>query len=240
MRRSRAAAPRDDAARADSAQEMMNDYRTVLYRLDLATSYPSVAALLQHFMDESPLDGTLELRVVTAPSSGDHHIPTPPRSPGPYQSTPSRPDHHISFARAENSRDVYARCTFGFLADPQLNVDSSSPTRRSAYVHTPVLAVTHEFPPKTPVVAAFVPVVEHFLRNDHDMASVIFECRSYLQPAPSKGSSPLEILDRPAPYKRMFGYVGRVRGGMTIYELDDTVTGTMFSTMTPTGFPLPT
>ncbi|KAG8686985.1 hypothetical protein FRC09_013805 [Ceratobasidium sp. 395] len=72
------------------------------------------------------------------------------------------------------------------------------------------------------------------------MASVIFECRSYLHPSPTKDTSPLEILDRATSYKRMFGYVGRVRGGMTIYELDDTVTGTMFSTMTPTGFPLPT
>jgi hypothetical protein len=220
---------------------MMSDYRTVLYRLDLATSYPSIVALLQHFIDESPLDGTIELRVVTSPSSGDPHIPTPPKSPNPHASHGMpQPDRHISFSRAENGRDVYARCAFGFLADPQLNVNSTSPTQRSLYVRTPVLAVTHEFPAKTPLTAAFIPIVEHFLRNDHDLASVIFECRSYLQPAESKNSNPLEILDRSAPYKRMFGYVGRVRGGMTIYELDDTVTGTMFSAMTPTSFPMPT
>ncbi|QRV78417.1 hypothetical protein RhiJN_06432 [Ceratobasidium sp. AG-Ba] len=222
-----------------AAQNMMSDYRTVLYRLDLATSYPSIPALLQHFMDESPFDGTIEIRVVTAPSAGDPHIPTPPRSPGGFQGAPAHRDHHISFSRAENTRDVYARCTFGFLPDPQLNVNSS-PTQRSAYVQTPVLAVTHEFPPKTPVAAAFIPIVDQLLRNDHDLASVIFECRSYVQAPPTEVENPLEVLDRAAPYKRMFGYVGRVRGGMTIYELDDTVTGTMFSTMTPTGFPLPT
>lgn len=219
---------------------MMNDYRTVLYRLDLATSYPSVPALLQHFMDESPLDGIIELRVVTTPSSGSPHIPTPPRSPNPSlnHSTLSNPDHQISFSRADSGREVYARYAFGLLSDPQLNVNSTSPTR-SSYVRTPVLAVTREFPPHTPIGAAFMPVIEHFLRNDHDLASVIFECRSYLQPASSKSSTPMEILDRPVPYKRRFGYIGRVRGGMTVYELDDTVTGTMFSTMTPVSFPVP-
>lgn len=222
---------------------MMNDYRAILYRLDLATSYSSVPALLQHFMDESPLDGTIELRVVTSPtpSTGSQHIPTPPRSPNPQalHTMMSAPEHYMSFARSEDSRDVYARHTFGIPPDPELNVSPGSPTQKSVYVRTPVMAVTHEFPAKTPVISAFTPVIEHFLRNDHELSSVIFECRSYLQPAESGSSNPLEILDRQAPYKRMFGYVGRVRGGTTIYELDDTVTGTMFSTVAPINFPLP-
>ncbi|CAE6519788.1 unnamed protein product [Rhizoctonia solani] len=219
---------------------MMGDYRTVLYRLDLATSYPTLHALLQHFMNESPLDGTLELRVVTSPSTGSPHIPTPPRSPNPHapHTMMSTPEHYMSFARSEDGREVHARHTFGIPPDPELNVSPSSPTQRSIYARTPVLAVTHEFPPRTPVVAAFIPVIEHFLRTDHELASVIFECRSYLQPAERETTHPLEILDRPAPYKRMFGYVGRVRGGMTVYELDDTVTGTMFSSI-PINFPLP-
>jgi hypothetical protein len=66
---------------------MMNDYRAVLYRLDLATSYPSVHALLQHFMDESPLDGTLELRVVTSPSTGRHTSRHRPDLPIPRRHT---------------------------------------------------------------------------------------------------------------------------------------------------------
>ncbi|KAF8754675.1 hypothetical protein RHS01_05971 [Rhizoctonia solani] len=191
----------------------MNDYRTVLYRLDLATSYPTLHALLQHFMNESPLDGTLELRVVTTPSTGSPHIPTPPRSPNPHapHAMMSAPEHYMSFARSDDGREVHARHTFGVPPDPDLN---------------------------TSVIAAFIPIVEHFLRTDHELASVIFECRSYMQPAERGEVHPLEILDRQAPYKRMFGYVGRVRGGMTVYELDDTVTGTMFSSI-PVNFPLP-
>ncbi|CAE6382965.1 unnamed protein product [Rhizoctonia solani] len=218
----------------------MNDYRTVLYRLDLATSYPTLHALLQHFMTESPLDGTLELRVVTTPSAGSPHIPTPPRSPNPHAPhiMMSAPEHYMSFARSDDGREVHARYTFGVPPDPELNVSPSSPTQRSIYARRPVMAVTHEFPPKTPVVAAFIPIIEHFLRTDHELASVIFECRSYMQPAERGDNHPLEILDRQAPYKRMFGYVGRVRGGMTVYELDDTVTGTMFSSI-PVNLPLP-
>ncbi|QRW20832.1 hypothetical protein RhiXN_05821 [Rhizoctonia solani] len=219
---------------------MMNDYRTVLYRLDLATSYPTLHALLQHFMNESPLDGTLELRVVTTPSTGSPHIPTPPRSPNPHapHAMMSAPEHYMSFARSDDGREVHARHTFGVPPDPDLNVSPSSPTQRSIYARKPMMAVTHEFPPKTSVIAAFIPIVEHFLRTDHELASVIFECRSYMQPAERGEVHPLEILDRQAPYKRMFGYVGRVRGGMTVYELDDTVTGTMFSSI-PVNFPLP-
>ncbi|ELU39768.1 hypothetical protein AG1IA_06201 [Rhizoctonia solani AG-1 IA] len=221
-------------------QIMMNDYRTVLYRLDLATSYPTLHALLQHFMNESPLDGTLELRVVTTPSTGSPHIPTPPRSPNPHapHAMMSAPEHYMSFARSDDGREVHARHTFGVPPDPDLNVSPSSPTQRSIYARKPMMAVTHEFPPKTSVIAAFIPIVEHFLRTDHELASVIFECRSYMQPAERGEVHPLEILDRQAPYKRMFGYVGRVRGGMTVYELDDTVTGTMFSSI-PVNFPLP-
>ncbi|CAE6507266.1 unnamed protein product [Rhizoctonia solani] len=219
---------------------MMSDYRTVLYRLDLATSYPTLHALLQHFMNESPLDGTLELRVVTTPSAGSPHIPTPPRSPNPHSphTMMSAPEHYMSFARSEDGREVHARHTFGVPPDPELNVSPNSPTQRSIYARAAVMAVTHEFPAKTSVIAAFIPVIEHFLRTDHELASVIFECRSYLQPAELGSAHPLEILDRPVPYKRMFGYVGRVRGGMTVYELDDTVTGTMFSSI-PVNFPLP-
>lgn len=179
--------------------------------------------------------------MVTTPNTGSPHIPTPPKSPNPQvpHTMMAAPEHYMSFARSGDGRDVYARHTFGVPPDPELNVSPSSPTQRSIYTRTPVLAVTHEFAPKTSITAAFIPVIEHFLRNDHELASVIFECRSYLHPVDPGNRNSLEILDRPAPYKRMFGYVGRVRGGTTIYELDDTVTGTMFSSVAPINFPLP-
>ncbi|KAG9098925.1 hypothetical protein FS749_002592 [Ceratobasidium sp. UAMH 11750] len=45
----------------------MRDYRRMLYRLDLATPYQSIPALLQHFMDASPYSGVIEMRLVTTP-----------------------------------------------------------------------------------------------------------------------------------------------------------------------------
>ncbi|KAF8758318.1 hypothetical protein RHS01_02964 [Rhizoctonia solani] len=39
------------------------DFRRMLYRLDLATSYPSIPALIQHFMDETALDGVVEVKM---------------------------------------------------------------------------------------------------------------------------------------------------------------------------------
>ena len=45
----------------------MRDYRRMLYRLDLATPYQSIPALLQHFMDASPYNGVIEMRLVSTP-----------------------------------------------------------------------------------------------------------------------------------------------------------------------------
>ncbi|KAG8715832.1 hypothetical protein FRC12_011240 [Ceratobasidium sp. 428] len=54
----------------------MRDYRRMLYRLDLATPYQSIPALLQHFMDASPYNGVIEMRLVTTPvaSTSDPNI----------------------------------------------------------------------------------------------------------------------------------------------------------------------
>ncbi|KAG9073762.1 hypothetical protein FRC06_011167, partial [Ceratobasidium sp. 370] len=56
--------------------QIMRDYRRMLYRLDLATPYQSIPALLQHFMDVSPYNGVIEMRLVTTPvaSTSDPNI----------------------------------------------------------------------------------------------------------------------------------------------------------------------
>ncbi|KAH7340636.1 hypothetical protein B0J17DRAFT_327976 [Rhizoctonia solani] len=71
----------------------MRDYRRMLYRLDLATSYQSIPALLQHFMDSSPYNGVIEMRLVTTPvaSTSDPSLVGETSTPGPTQSTGGTP-----------------------------------------------------------------------------------------------------------------------------------------------------
>ncbi|KAB5591801.1 hypothetical protein CTheo_4747 [Ceratobasidium theobromae] len=77
----------------DVISETMRDYRRMLYRLDLATPYQSIPALLQHFMDSSPYNGVIEMRLVTTPmaSSSDPSLATETATPGPTQSTGDTP-----------------------------------------------------------------------------------------------------------------------------------------------------
>jgi hypothetical protein len=70
----------------------MRDYRRMLYRLDLATPYQSIPALLQHFMDSSPFNGVIEMRLVTTPvaSTSDPSLVETGTS-GPIHSTSGTP-----------------------------------------------------------------------------------------------------------------------------------------------------
>ncbi|KAL5635806.1 hypothetical protein ACGC1H_004562 [Rhizoctonia solani] len=71
----------------------MRDYRRMLYRLDLATPYQSIPALLQHFMDSSPYNGVIEMRLVTTPvaSTSDPSLVGDASTPGPTQSAGGTP-----------------------------------------------------------------------------------------------------------------------------------------------------
>ncbi|QRV86387.1 hypothetical protein RhiJN_28457 [Ceratobasidium sp. AG-Ba] len=91
----------------------MRDYRRMLYRLDLATPYQSIPALLQHFMDASPYNGVIEMRLVTTPvaSSSDPNIPgTETRTSGsPSASFPesgSGPSSPPNSQQAQNVRNL--------------------------------------------------------------------------------------------------------------------------------------
>ncbi|KAJ1310020.1 hypothetical protein OPQ81_006775 [Rhizoctonia solani] len=72
---------------------IMRDYRRMLYRLDLATPYQSIPALLQHFMDSSPYNGVIEMRLVTTPvaSTSDPSLGDEAPTPGPTQSAGGTP-----------------------------------------------------------------------------------------------------------------------------------------------------
>ncbi|EUC62011.1 hypothetical protein RSOL_412020 [Rhizoctonia solani AG-3 Rhs1AP] len=65
----------------------------MLYRLDLATPYQSIPALLQHFMDSSPYNGVIEMRLVTTPvaSTSDPSLVGESSTPGPTQSAGGTP-----------------------------------------------------------------------------------------------------------------------------------------------------
>ncbi|CCO28794.1 hypothetical protein RSOLAG1IB_00587 [Rhizoctonia solani AG-1 IB] len=71
----------------------MRDYRRMLYRLDLATPYQSIPALLQHFMDSSPYNGVIEMRLVTTPvaSTSDPSLGGETSTPGSIQQTGGTP-----------------------------------------------------------------------------------------------------------------------------------------------------
>lgn len=76
----------------------MRDYRRMLYRLDLGTPYQSIPALLQHFMDSSPYDGVIEMRLVTTPmvSTSDPSSGSETRAPGTTHSAGGSPPASFS------------------------------------------------------------------------------------------------------------------------------------------------
>ncbi|KAF8744386.1 hypothetical protein RHS02_02289, partial [Rhizoctonia solani] len=85
----------------------MRDYRRMLYRLDLATPYQSIPALLQHFMDSSPYNGVIEMRLVTTPvaSTSDPSLGGEGSSPGSNQQTGGTPPPSSNLPEEVSSRN---------------------------------------------------------------------------------------------------------------------------------------
>ncbi|QRW27032.1 hypothetical protein RhiXN_01627 [Rhizoctonia solani] len=167
------------------------DFRRMLYRLDLATSYPSIPALIQHFMDETALDGVVEVKMVASPpraapppSKGKRNNKPPPPPPAPLQPVTSV----ISFRR--EGRDVNAIALFGpasvpssvFTAEEQggLPRNLNDPL---AFLDMPGMVVKKRYPPRTTLVWVFAPLVQKLLDEGAD--TVMFEVRSYIAGADS-------------------------------------------------------
>ncbi|CCO28800.1 hypothetical protein BN14_02798 [Rhizoctonia solani AG-1 IB] len=167
------------------------DFRRMLYRLDLATSYPSIPALIQHFMDETALDGVVEVKMVASPprptpvpTKGKRSNKPPPPPPPPLQPVTSV----ISFRR--EGRDVNAIALFGpasapssmFPAEEQgglpRNLDNPL-----AFLDMPGMVVKKRYPPRTTLVWVFAPLVQKLLDEGAD--TVMFEVRSYIAGADS-------------------------------------------------------
>ncbi|KAG8680686.1 hypothetical protein FRC09_018045 [Ceratobasidium sp. 395] len=150
------------------ASSQPRDYRRMLYRLDLGTKYESIPALVQHMMDETVLDGILEVRMWTSSN-------TPGQSS---QAAQLRvPSTFISFRR--EGREVNAVALYGphqtrppsSSASPTLRAEPTSPTGFA-------LEVKKRFAPRTTLVWVFTPLVQKILTEG--ASTVLFECRSYL------------------------------------------------------------
>ncbi|KAG8713172.1 hypothetical protein FRC08_013608 [Ceratobasidium sp. 394] len=155
------------------ASSQPRDYRRMLYRLDRGTKYESIPALVQHMMEETVLDGILELRMVTSSS-------TPGQSSQPPQLR--LPSTFISFRR--EGREVNAVALYGprSARTPPSTVSgrASSPTPRSEPLGPTEfsLEVKKRYAPRTTLVWVFSPLVQRLLTEG--ASTVLFECRSYL------------------------------------------------------------
>ncbi|KAG8755174.1 hypothetical protein FRC12_010965 [Ceratobasidium sp. 428] len=175
------------------------DFRRMLYRLDLATPYPSIPALIQHFMDETALDGVVEVKMVASPpmsapmtSRGKRSNKPPPPPLPPLQPTTSV----ISFRR--EGREVNAIALYGPASAPTSIVsDEGGGSYRSidavlAGYDRPGVVVKKRYPPRTTLVWVFAPLVQKLLDEGAD--TVLFEVRSYIAGADSvreSGPSPV-------------------------------------------------
>ncbi|QRW14949.1 hypothetical protein RhiLY_13948 [Ceratobasidium sp. AG-Ba] len=166
------------------------DFRRMLYRLDLATPYQSIPALIQHFMDETALDGVVEVKMVASPPRS---APTthrgrrsnkPPLPPLP----PLEPTTSVISFRREG-RDVNAIALYGPASSTSAVVpDERGGTFRGidailAGYNRPGMVVKKRYPPRTTLVWVFGPLVQKLLDEGAD--TVLFEVRSYIAGADS-------------------------------------------------------
>ncbi|KAH7340646.1 hypothetical protein B0J17DRAFT_626999 [Rhizoctonia solani] len=168
------------------SSQRRRDFRRMLYRLDLATSYPSIPALIQHFMDETALDGVVEVKMVASPpmptplpTKGKRSNKPPPPPPTPLQPVTSV----ISFRR--EGRDVNAIALFGPASAPSsmFTGEEQGGLPRSlndplAFLDMPGMVVKKRYPPRTTLVWVFAPLVQKLLDEGAD--TVMFEVRSYI------------------------------------------------------------
>ncbi|CAE6444095.1 unnamed protein product [Rhizoctonia solani] len=147
------------------------DFRGMLYRLDNATKYESIPALVQHMMDETVLDGVLELKLIARTSD-------PASTNGSTQT--SLPSSFISFRR--EGSEVNAVALYGPRSSPRHPINSTSgrsSASRSSFVPSDFsLEVKKRYGPRTTLVWVFSPLVQRLITEG--ASTVIFECRSYL------------------------------------------------------------
>ncbi|KAF8603302.1 hypothetical protein BDV93DRAFT_508535 [Ceratobasidium sp. AG-I] len=149
------------------------DYRRMLYRLDRATKYESIPALVQHMMEETVLDGILELRMVTSSGTGQPSPSTQLRLPSTF----------ISFRR--EGRDVNAVALYGPRSSrtPPSSSSGRAPSPNTRHgseggASDFSLEVKKRYAPRTTLVWVFSPLVQRLITEG--ASTVLFECRSYL------------------------------------------------------------
>ncbi|CAE7198673.1 unnamed protein product [Rhizoctonia solani] len=188
------------------SSQRRRDFRRMLYRLDLATSYPSIPALIQHFMDETALDGVVEVKMVASPpmpapqpTRGKRSNKPPPPPPAPLQPVTSV----ISFRR--EGRDVNAIALFGPASAPSsvFTGEEQGGLPRSlndplAFLDLPGMVVKKRYPPRTTLVWVFAPLVQKLLDEGAD--TVMFEVRSYIAGADSVQEAAQSTLSPVSPY----------------------------------------
>lgn len=126
--------------------DAMKDYRRMLYRLDLATSFKSTDALLLHFMDETPLDGFIEIRVHSVYPTSDASVDVSP--------TPSA---RLSFYRETPTGQV--------IADRLFEPAKSTSEKDAGLLYRQRYIVAKRFPPGTLLSNAFNHIINPLLRG---------------------------------------------------------------------------
>ncbi|KAF8710229.1 hypothetical protein RHS03_02368, partial [Rhizoctonia solani] len=196
--------------------EAMKDYRRMLYRLDLATSFSSFEELFHHFMKETLFDGFIEIRVYSVASS--------PNSPTRAFPTPST---RLSFIRDSLTGDIIADRLF--KPAPRLHEKDLDNLYRQQY------RVAKRYPERPLLLNVFRPIVEPLLNGNK--STLIFEYRAFLEPANPSSLDEFEIVTRQVPHKLMVGYIGRSeQGPLAVYQLDENIARTAFLDMNPMSF----
>ncbi|CAE6503615.1 unnamed protein product [Rhizoctonia solani] len=194
--------------------EAMKDYRRMLYRLDLATSFASLEELFRHFMKETLFDGFIEVRVysvASSPSSSTGSFPTP--------------STRLSFVRDSLTGDVVADRLF----KPAQRPHDLNNLYRQQY------RVAKRYPERPPLLDVFRPFIEALLNGNK--STLIFEYRAFLDQPITPMYDEFEIVTRQMPHKLMVGYIGRSeQGPLAIYQLDENIARTAFLDMNPMSF----
>ncbi|KAJ1310006.1 hypothetical protein OPQ81_006761 [Rhizoctonia solani] len=198
----------ENEPRVDS--EAMKDYRRMLYRLDLATSFASFEELLGHFMKETLFDGFIEIRVYSVASN-----PSPPTGTFPTPST------RLSFVRDSMTGDIVADRLFKPAHRPQ---DPNNLYRQQ-------YRVAKRYPERPPLLDVFRPFIESLLNSNK--STLIFEYRAFLERPIAPSYDEFEVVTRQVPHKLMVGYVGRSEQGLAVYQLDENIARTAFLDMNP-------
>ncbi|CAE6489591.1 unnamed protein product [Rhizoctonia solani] len=135
-------------SRKTEDSEAMKDYRIMLYRLDLATSFASFEDLFHHFMKETLFDGFIEVRVYSVASN--------PGSPTGAFPTPSS---RLSFIRDPMTDEIIADRLFKPALKPAQRPYDPGNLYRQQY------RVAKRYPERPALLDVFRPFVEPLLSD---------------------------------------------------------------------------